>query len=94
MTGSSNDYGFAGTPNAKYSYVVELRDRGEFGFLIPEEQILPTGEESYDGVIALLNWIIENNYEWTYYTIVRAVCYKTTQLCFSLNLVGFIANWE
>ncbi|KAJ8044269.1 Carboxypeptidase A4 [Holothuria leucospilota] len=63
MSGSSNDYGFAGTPNAKYSYVVELRDRGQFGFLIPEEQIRPTGEESYDGVIALLKWIIENDYE-------------------------------
>ncbi|KAJ8034002.1 Carboxypeptidase B [Holothuria leucospilota] len=62
MAGSSNDYGFVGTPNAKYSYLIELRDRGQYAFLIPEEQIQPSGEESYDGVIALLKWIINNDY--------------------------------
>ena len=28
-----------------YSYAMELRDTGEFGFLLPEDQIIPTGEE-------------------------------------------------
>ncbi|PIK60055.1 putative carboxypeptidase B [Apostichopus japonicus] len=62
MTGSSNDYGFAGTPEAKYSYVVELRDSGHFEFLIPPDQIRLSGEEGYDGVVALLDWIINNDY--------------------------------
>lgn len=62
MTGSSNDYGFAGTPQAKYSYVVELRDSGHFEFLIPPDQIRLSGEEGYDGVVALLDWIINNDY--------------------------------
>jgi hypothetical protein len=31
----------------KYSFGAELRDRGQFGFLLPEEQIIPTGEENW-----------------------------------------------
>lgn len=60
--GASNDYGYASTPEATYNYVVELRDTGEYGFLLPADQIEPTGEESYDGVIALLKYIIDTDY--------------------------------
>lgn len=34
----------------KYSYGVELRDKGEFGFLLPEDQIIPTAEENLAGI--------------------------------------------
>ena len=27
------------------NYTIELRDTGEFGFLLPPDQIIPTGEE-------------------------------------------------
>lgn len=60
--GASNDYGYAGLPQARYTYVVELRDKGDKGFILPADQIEPTGEESYNGVIALLSWIIDNDY--------------------------------
>jgi len=30
-----------------YSYGMELRDTGEYGFLLPPEQIIPTGEEAW-----------------------------------------------
>ncbi|XP_078001224.1 carboxypeptidase B-like [Glandiceps talaboti] len=47
--GNANDFGY-GTLGAVYSYVIELRDDGEFGFLLPEDQIIPTGEETYAGI--------------------------------------------
>ncbi|XP_072163476.1 carboxypeptidase B-like [Diadema setosum] len=57
-SGCSEDWGFA-TLNAKYSYVVELRDTGNYGFLLPEEQILPTGLETYEAVKALCKHMVE-----------------------------------
>lgn len=43
-SGGSLDWaqGVAGIP---YSFVMELRDTGEYGFLLPPDQIIPTGEE-------------------------------------------------
>ncbi len=43
-SGGSVDYGL-GTAQAKYTMAHELRDTGEHGFLLPPEQIIPTGEE-------------------------------------------------
>lgn len=61
--GTSKDYGYASTPGATYSYTVELRDTGEYGFLLPADQIIPTGEESYNGVVAMMDWITANDYD-------------------------------
>jgi len=36
------------------SYTVELRDKGEKGFLQPTEQIVPIGEENVRGLVALV----------------------------------------
>jgi len=33
----------------------ELRDKGQYGFLLPPEQIIPTGEETLDSLIAMFN---------------------------------------
>lgn len=54
--GCSVDWGH-GTLGAKYSYVVELRDTGRYGFTLPESQIIPTGQETYAGVMALLEYV-------------------------------------
>lgn len=35
-----------GALGVKYSYVVELRDRGQYGFTLPASQIIETGQES------------------------------------------------
>ncbi|CAL1274668.1 unnamed protein product [Larinioides sclopetarius] len=38
---------------AKYSYVVELRDKGDFGFILSRRFILPTAMETWEGVKAM-----------------------------------------
>ncbi|KAL7865497.1 hypothetical protein SRHO_G00107440 [Serrasalmus rhombeus] len=47
FSGSSQDWAWLiGIP---FSYTFELRDKAEFGFLLPEEQIQPACEEAYAG---------------------------------------------
>jgi hypothetical protein len=36
-----------------FSYL--LRDMGEYGYLVPPEQIIPTGQETLDSLLALFN---------------------------------------
>ncbi|CAN7991945.1 unnamed protein product [Ixodes hexagonus] len=45
----------------KYSFVVELRDRGLFGFILPREYIIPTGEELFNGVKAVALHIMKKD---------------------------------
>jgi murein tripeptide amidase MpaA len=58
-SGIASDYAY-GACGIKYSYTVELRDTGRYGFLLPPDQIVPSGEETLAGVIALANFIAEN----------------------------------
>ncbi|XP_056640610.1 zinc carboxypeptidase-like [Diorhabda sublineata] len=37
-----------------YVYTYELRDKGKYGFLLPTDQIIPTGLETLDSIITLL----------------------------------------
>ena len=45
-SGGSMDWalGEAGIP---YPYGMELRDTGRYGFILPPDQIIPTGEETW-----------------------------------------------
>ena len=51
-SGIAADYAY-GQCGIKYSYTVELRDTGRYGFLLPPEEIIP-------GVVALANYIKAN----------------------------------
>ena len=51
--GGSIDWTY-GQLGVKYSYAVELRDRGYYGFLLPTSQIKPTGEETSDALYAAI----------------------------------------
>ena len=55
-SGNTVDWTY-GTANVTFSYAVELRDTGEYGFLLPEDQIIPSGEETLAGELALLKYI-------------------------------------
>jgi len=49
-SGSSADWGYD-VSKVKYSYGIELRDTGEYGFLLPADQIVPQGEEIFASLI-------------------------------------------
>ncbi len=57
-TGDSADYMFE-VLGADYAYTVELRPgrKGKAGFKLPENQILPTAEEVWEGVRHVLQLI-------------------------------------
>lgn len=40
---------------ADYNFAIELRDTGNYGFVLPKEQIVPSGEEMYAGIRYLLD---------------------------------------
>jgi len=52
-TGDSTDY-VHGVAKSKYTYTIELRDRGTYGFSLPASQIQPTVRETWAGVLAML----------------------------------------
>ncbi|XP_064485503.1 uncharacterized protein LOC135397948 [Ornithodoros turicata] len=54
--GSSVDWAYDGA-RVKYSLAVELRDKGQFGFLLPNHLILPTAEEIFEGLVAFTKYI-------------------------------------
>lgn len=46
---------------AHYSYQVKLRDTGSYGFLLPAENIVPTGEEMFAAMKYLSDYLLGNN---------------------------------
>ncbi|XP_049275958.1 carboxypeptidase B isoform X2 [Rhipicephalus sanguineus] len=52
-SGGSDDWAL-GEAQIPYAYTVELRDTGRHGFTLPRDQIVPTGEETWAGIKALL----------------------------------------
>uniref|UniRef100_A0A182JCX5 Zinc carboxypeptidase A 1 n=1 Tax=Anopheles atroparvus TaxID=41427 RepID=A0A182JCX5_ANOAO len=52
-SGSSLDW-VKGTLKTPLTFAYELRDTGEYGFLLPPEQIIPTAEETLDSIIVIL----------------------------------------
>jgi len=51
-SGASDDWA-KGVAGIKYSYTIELRDAGKYGFLVPETAIEPTGNEIFQGLRTL-----------------------------------------
>ncbi|KAL0122838.1 hypothetical protein PUN28_007490 [Cardiocondyla obscurior] len=51
-TGSTVDY-VKGVHGKHIVYTYELRDQGRYGFLLPPAQIIPTGEETLDSLVAM-----------------------------------------
>ncbi|KAL2917902.1 hypothetical protein HK105_202315 [Polyrhizophydium stewartii] len=54
-SGSTVDWTY--TNGIKYSYAVELRDRGNYGFTLPASQIVPSGDEVVAAVVALWQYV-------------------------------------
>lgn len=58
--GCSDDYAY-GAANATYSYCMELRDTGKYGFLLPPNQIKPSGAEAFAAIRKMTQVIAEEN---------------------------------
>ena len=58
VTGGSDDWAQGGA-GIRYSFTMELPPRGNPGFVLPKEQILPVGREVFAGVAAMMNKLIE-----------------------------------
>jgi murein tripeptide amidase MpaA len=56
-SGDISDYNYGAT-KVLYAYCVELRDTGRYGFLLPPEQIIPTGEEIFASAKVMANYIL------------------------------------
>jgi murein tripeptide amidase MpaA len=53
-TGYSVDYAYS-VGKAQWAYLIELRDTGDFGFVLPPEQIRVSGEEQWEGIKTMLS---------------------------------------
>ncbi|XP_075687645.1 carboxypeptidase O-like [Rhinoderma darwinii] len=60
-SGSSGDW--ATEIGIKFSYTFELRDNGTYGFLLPEDQIQPTCEETTTAIMSMVEYYHENYLE-------------------------------
>ncbi|XP_023173282.2 zinc carboxypeptidase-like [Drosophila hydei] len=53
VSGSGKDWAY-GVKNITIPFTLELRDRGEYGFLLPPEYILPVARETTEGFVGLI----------------------------------------
>ena len=56
-SGSTADWAYD-SADIPCAYAPELRDQGEYGFLIPENQIIPVAEEMYAGFITMADQVL------------------------------------
>jgi len=60
-SGLSIDY-LAGVLRKPVVYLYELRDEGEYAFLLPPEEIIPTGEETLESLLAIFYETMSREY--------------------------------
>jgi len=56
--GASDDW-YKGVVGTRFAFTTELRDTGRHGFVLPKDQIIPSGEEMWAGFEVVINRLIE-----------------------------------
>merc|ERR1719187_304604 len=56
--GASDDW-YKGVLGTRFAFTTELRDTGSHGFILPKDQIIPSGEEMWAGFEVVINRLIE-----------------------------------
>jgi len=56
--GASDDW-YKGSLGSRFSFTTELRDTGRHGFILPADQIIPSGEEMWAGFEVVINKILQ-----------------------------------
>ena len=59
-SGTSRDWA-AGVAKIPYVYTLELRDTGTYAFMLPPNQIIPTGVETWAGIQAMAAHVLDND---------------------------------
>lgn len=57
-----------GEAGVKYAFTLELRDAGRYGFLLPANQIVPTGTETWAAMFATANELARRVYDDSQFT--------------------------
>ncbi|KAG8580867.1 hypothetical protein GDO81_007448 [Engystomops pustulosus] len=58
-SGSSDDWAYS--QGIQYSFTLELRDTGDYGFLLPEKQIKSTCKETTAAIIYIANYVLSHS---------------------------------
>merc|ERR1711955_134339 len=56
--GASDDW-YKGSLGSRFSFTTELRDTGRYGFILPANQIIPSGEEMWAGFEVVIAKVLE-----------------------------------
>uniref|UniRef100_A0A3B1K4C5 Carboxypeptidase O n=1 Tax=Astyanax mexicanus TaxID=7994 RepID=A0A3B1K4C5_ASTMX len=80
-SGSSRD--FARLIGIPFVFTFELRDKGEFGFKLPEDQIQPTCEEAYQGALSIITTVHDKTFTSAAFTITATLWTTLTAACLS-----------
>jgi len=55
--GAADDW-YKGVLGTRFSFTTELRDTGRYGFILPKDQIIPSGEEVWAGFEVVINRLL------------------------------------
>jgi len=66
-SGDITDYVYDNCKTATYAVCVELRDTGRYGFLLPPDQIIPTGKEIWEAAKVMARQILSEPVPWEPY---------------------------
>eukprot|EP00735_Rhodelphis_limneticus_P009228 TRINITY_DN2623_c0_g1::TRINITY_DN2623_c0_g1_i1::g.25957::m.25957 TRINITY_DN2623_c0_g1::TRINITY_DN2623_c0_g1_i1::g.25957 ORF type:complete len:457 (+),score=181.89,sp/P00731/CBPA1_RAT/34.70/7e-69,Peptidase_M14/PF00246.19/8.6e-67,Propep_M14/PF02244.11/1.3e-09,Propep_M14/PF02244.11/1.7e+03 TRINITY_DN2623_c0_g1_i1:37-1371(+) len=61
-TGGADDWMYASLTNSNMAFTFELRDTGRYGFSLPADQLIPTGEEIFRAFLDLAEFVKSKPY--------------------------------